>query len=142
MQFDVEFYHAQNISSHELQNGYNKKYTFFHWQWAKTLLVNNISTRAAQWVYLDICWNRIQETYRKFKEKQLAEKDQNIDASAKLQVGMLGKTMENIRIYNLFSGWSYSSILFRKQLIQPTIIKTSFLILGFFGSLNWPFRYE
>jgi len=53
---------------------------------------------------LDICWNRIQETYRKFKEKQLAEKDQNIDASAKLQVGMLGKTMENIRIYNLFSG--------------------------------------
>jgi hypothetical protein len=68
------------------------------------LLVNNISTRAAQSVYLDICWNRIQETYRKFKEKHLAEKDQNIDASAKLQVGMLGKTMENIQIYNLFSG--------------------------------------
>ena len=55
-------------------------------------------------VDLDIGWNKIQQTYRKLKEKHLAQKDQNIDAFAKLEVGMLGKTMEYMKSVTCFLG--------------------------------------
>ena len=63
------------------------------------LLLNNISTRAGYLiygvVYSDLCWDRIHENYRKFKEKQLlAVKDQNIHTLAKLEVGMIEKIIK------------------------------------------------
>ena len=88
-----------------------------------------LATLFMVWVYSDLCWDRIHENYRKFKEKQLlAVKDQNIHTLAKLKVGMIEKNNQE-KFPNLKNGIKQLSL-------YPTCIYTNFVYMFAIGIHN------